>query len=96
MKNWIFKTMFIASLSMSFEAIANSEKIYVQNDHVLVRGKQILVEFGAESIPIARLASDEHGLFIYKEDLPIGFWVCDNGHTNYPWTFICSVCGNLR
>jgi hypothetical protein len=93
MKNWMFKLLLLGMAAVSLEA-ANIEKIYIPEESVSIYDKQILVSFGLESVPILKVFSDSQGLFILREDLPLGFWVCRNGHANYPWNLVCSKCGS--
>jgi hypothetical protein len=93
MKIWILKLLFTGMFAVSLEA-TNIEKIYISEESVSLYNKQIFVRFGRESAPVLKLSSDSLGLYILKEDLPFGFWVCANGHVNYPWNFACSTCGS--
>jgi len=73
----------------------SSDKIYIQPLNVTLRGNEIWIQLDTEWVRVRSLSSDANGVFLAKDDLPLGFWICKNGHTNYPWTFVCS-CGAGR
>ena len=80
----------------SFGAIFAHEKVYFSSDCVKLQQNQIFIQMENEWVPIQRISVDGRGYHVYSTDLPLGFWICRNGHPNYPWNLVCSTCGAHR
>jgi hypothetical protein len=69
-----------------------TDRMYVQPTDIALKDREIWIRLENRWVQVNHLSTDATGVYLAKDDLPLGFWVCKNGHTNYPWTFVC-FCG---